>query len=109
MTARLTEQMAKEIEEDILLGDSTRRRLGGGQSCGQSGEYIFEFAINGKIVASWDKALFCKHYTRAGYNNDLVKFLDDVTVTGDIELAMRMSPNHSNKGGVMCITHLYWS
>ena len=106
--ARYLEQMTKEIEEDILLGDSRRRRLGGGQSCGQSGDYIFEFAINGKIVASWDKDEFCKHYTRTGYNNDLVKFMDDEAMTGDFELAMRMSPKHSNKKAAMCITHLYW-
>jgi hypothetical protein len=107
--ARYLEEMAKDIVEDILLDDSSRRRLGKGQSCGMSGEYIFEFAINGKIVASWDKDQFCQHYTRTGYNLDLIKFMDDEAMTGDFELAMRMSPEHSNKKGTMCITHLYWA
>jgi len=104
--ARYLKEMTKEIEEDILLEDFSRRRLGGGQSCGLTGEYIFEFAINGKIVASWDKDQFCAHYTRTGYNLDLIKFMDDEAMTGDFELAMRMSPKHDNKKGTMCITHL---
>ena len=108
--ARYLEHMTTRIQEDIfLLEDSNGRRLGGGQSCGLSGDYIFEFAINGKIVASWDKNAFCDHYTRTGYNLDLIKFMDDEGMTGDFELAMRMSPAHSNKKGTMCITHLYWA
>eukprot|EP00986_Skeletonema_menzelii_P019209 scaffold27156_cov148-Skeletonema_menzelii.AAC.1 len=98
--AMYLEEMSHRIEEDMLLEDpSTARRLGGGQSCGASGDYIFEFAINGKIVASWDKDAFCSHYTRTGYNLDLIKFMDDEKMTGDFELAMRMSPTHSNKQG----------
>lgn len=107
--ARYLEDMTTRIQEDILLDDPNGRRLGGGQSCGKSGDYIFEFAINGKIVASWDKDAFCDHYTRTGYNLDVVKFMDDEGMTGDFELAMRMSPAHSNKKGTMCITHLYWA
>jgi len=107
--ARYVEEMTNRIEEDMLLDDFSPRRLGNGQSCGASGDYIFEFAINGKIVASWDKDAFCAHYTRTGYNMDLVKLLDDEGVTGDFELAMRMSPAHSNQNSIMCITHLYWS
>ena len=70
---RFLEQMANEVENDMTLGELSRRRLKGGQSCGGA-DYIFEFAINGKIVASWDQAAFCEHYTRTGYNLDFIKF-----------------------------------
>ena len=101
--------MSRRIQGDMHHEDPiSARRLGGGQSCGATGDYTFEFAINGKIVASWDKDAFCAHYTRTGYNLDLIKFMDDEKMTGDFELAMRMSPTHSNKQATMCITHLYW-
>lgn len=105
--ARFMEQMLNEVQEDI--NDSSRRRLGGGKSCGQSGDYIFEFAINGKIVASWNKENFCKHYTRTGYNLDLIKFMDDESMKGDFELAMRMRADNGNEKAVMGIGHLYWA
>ena len=105
--ARFMEQMLNEVQEDI--NDSSRRRLGGGKSCGLSGDYIFEFAINGKIVASWNKENFCKHYTRMGYNTDFIKFMDDESIKGDFELAMRMRADNGNEKAVMAISHLYWA
>ncbi len=103
------ERMKREIEDDILAeGDPTRRRLGGGQSCGLHGDYLFEFAINGKVMGSWNMAKFCEHYTRVAYNMDVIKFMDDQSQTGDIELAMRMAPVDGKKGPAMCLTHLYW-
>lgn len=100
------EQMEKEIENDILMEDPNRRRLGGGQSCGVVGDYTFEWAINGEIV-SWTKAEFCDHFTRLSYNLDVIKFMDDPSKTGDFEVAMRMTNTDNN--GQMCITHLYWA
>jgi hypothetical protein len=104
------ERMKREIEEDILAeGDPTRRRLGGGQSCGLHGDYLFEFAINGKVMGSWNMAQFCEHYTRLNYNMDVIKFMDDESQTGDFEFAMRMAPVDGKRGPAMCITHLYWA
>ena len=100
-------RMKQEIEEDIMTEDDpTRRRLGGGQSCGRAGDYTFEWAINGKIV-SWDKGKFCEHYTRLNYNLDVIKFMDDETQTGDFELAMRMT--NVGRGNSMCVSHVYWA
>ena len=101
------ERMKQEIEEDIHTEDDpTRRRLGGGQSCGLAGSYTFEWAINGKIV-SWNKGEFCNHFTRLNYNLDVMKFMDDESQTGDFELAMRMTD--VGRGNAMCISHLYWA
>lgn len=99
-------RMKREIVQDILAeGEPTRRRLGGGQSCGM-GNYTFEWAINRKIT-SWTKAEFCEHYTRLAYNLDVIKFMDDENLTGSFELAMRMTPDSGMSP--MCITHLYWA
>jgi len=100
-------RMEQEIEQDIHAeGDPTRRRLGGGQSCGGAADYTFEWAINGTIV-SWNKAKFCEHFTRLNYNLDVIKFMDDETQTGNFELAMRMT--NVGRGLAMCISHLYWA
>ena len=110
MRVEFVERMKREIEEDVLAeGDPTRRRLGGGQSCGLNGDYLFEWAINGKVMGSWTQAQFCEHYTRISYNLDVIKFMDDVSQTGDIELAMRMAPVNGQRGPAMCLTHLYWA
>jgi len=100
---RMEEEIARDIEAE---GDISRRRLGGGQSCGLTGnDYTFEFAINGSVV-TWDKAKFCEHFTRLNYNLDVIKFMDDPDKTGDFEVAMRMAGNTKE---VMCISHLYWA
>ena len=100
---RMEEEIARDIEAE---GDVSRRRLGGGQSCGLTGnDYTFEFAINGSVV-TWDKAKFCEHFTRLNYNLDVIKFMDDPEKTGDFEVAMRMTGNTKE---VMCISHLYWA
>jgi hypothetical protein len=98
------QRMDEEIQSEIL--DPEHRRLGGGKSCGLSGEYIFEWAINGKVV-SWNQQQFCDQYTRLAYNTDMVKFMDDETKTGDFELAMRIKNTGSKQQ--TCITHLYWA
>lgn len=116
------ERMKQEIEEEVeaegdeerrrLLEDrrfgAERRRLGGGQSCGIAGDFNFEFAINNGTITTWNQGQFCQHYTRLNYNLDVVKFLDDPTKTGDMEIAMRMT-TPAGEGQVMCMTHLYWS
>lgn len=103
------ERMKREIEQDILAeDDSTRRQTKGGIGC-DKGDNLFEWAINGKIMGSWNNAEFCKHYTRLGYNFDVIKFMDDESQTGDFELAMRMVPFNGQKGPSMCLTHLYWA
>jgi len=99
------ERMEQEIEEDIQHEDDPGRRLGGGQSCGLVGDYVFEWAINGKIV-TWTKTQFCEHFTRLNYNLDVVKFMDDESKTGNFELAMRIS---SPGAEAMCLTHMYWA
>lgn len=100
---RMEEEIARDIEAE---GDVSRRRLGGGQSCGLTGnDYTFEFAINGSVV-TWNKAKFCEHFTRLNYNLDVIKFMDDPEKTGDFEVAMRMTGNTKE---VMCISHLYWA
>ena len=106
------EEMKQEIEDDIQAeGDPTRRRLGGGQSCGVAGPYTFEWAINdgeGWMLYSWDKGKFCEHFTRLNYNLDVIKFMDDESKTGDFSLAMRMTAP-AGKGEVMCVSHMYWA
>lgn len=97
--------MDEEIEREILQ-DPERRLLKGGKSCGLGENYIFEFAINGKIT-SWTKEQFCEQYTRLAYNTDMVRFMDDEKQSGDFELALRIKNNGSTEE--MCITHLYWS
>ncbi|KAL9181799.1 hypothetical protein ACHAXT_012142 [Thalassiosira profunda] len=100
------EEMEREIEQDILAeGDHSRRRLGGGQSCGWS-SYTFEWALNGEVV-TWPKGEYCNHFTRLSYNLDVIKFLDDESKTGDFELAMRLTNCKSEC--VMCLSHLYWA
>lgn len=95
-----------ELEREILK-DPERRHLGGGQHCG-FGPYVFEWAINGKIV-SWDYDQFCEQYTRLAYNLDVIKFMDDESQTGDFELAMRIKFTGTRSKEEMCITHLYWA
>jgi hypothetical protein len=110
MRQEFVERMKREIDQDVLAeSDPTRRRLGGGQSCGLHGDYLFEWAINGKVMGSWTQAQFCEHYTRISYNLDVIKFMDDVSQTGNIELAMRMAPVNGQRGPAMCLTHLYWA
>lgn len=100
-------RMKSEIEIDILSeNDPSRRRLGGGQHCGNPADYTFEWAINGEVT-SWNKAEFCEHYTRLNYNLDVIKFMDDESQTGDFELAMRVT--NVGRGMAMCISHLYWA
>ncbi len=100
-------RMKREIENDILSEDDpSRRRLGGGQHCGNPADYTFEWAING-VVTSWNKAEFCEHFTRLNYNLDVIKFMDDESQTGDFELAMRVT--NVGRGMAMCISHLYWA
>lgn len=99
------QRMNDDIEREVMQ-DPERRRLGGGQHCG-FGEYVFEWALNGKIV-SWSQSEFCDQYTRLAYNADFIRFLDDEKVTGDFELAMRIK-NTSGSQEEMCITHLYWA
>ncbi|KAL7551794.1 hypothetical protein ACHAWF_014985, partial [Thalassiosira exigua] len=103
------ESMKREIEDDILHENDPpeQRRLGGGQSCGLAGNYVFEWAINNGTRHSWNMDQFCKHYTRLNYNLDVIKFMDNATKTGDFELAMRMTTG--GKAKVMCVSHLYWS
>jgi len=102
------ERIVEGIEEDTQFaeGGGDHRRLGGGQSCGLTGDYTFEWAINGEIV-SWTQAEFCERFTRLAYNFDVMKFMDDETKKGDFELSMRISSPGSAQ--VMCITHLYWA
>jgi len=109
--------MRQEIENDVYAEDDpSRRRLGGGQSCGlPPGGYTFEWAIKKASdkewkVTSWSKEAFCEHYTRVSYNLDVIKFLDDESMTGDFELAMRMTNTEKGRDGpVHCISHLYWA
>ena len=101
-------RMRQEIERDIAAEDdpNRHRQLGGGQSCG-AGEYTFEFAING-VITTWTKAQFCDQYTRLAYNLDVIKFMDDESLSGDkVELAMRLTPDSLRS--TMCISHLYWA
>ena len=101
------DRMKREIENDVLSEDDpSRRRLGGGQSCGNPADYTFEWAINGDVT-SWNKAEFCDHFTRLNYNLDVIKFMDDESQTGDFELAMRVT--NVGRGLAMCISHLYWA
>jgi hypothetical protein len=106
------ERTKREIEQDILAEDDpTRRRLKGEgrDKCDWNGDYLFEWAINGKIMGSWDMEQFCKRYTRVAYNLDVIKFMDDESQTGDFELAMRMAPVKGQRGPAMCLSHLYWA
>ena len=107
--------MKEEIEDDIKYENDTderERRLGGGQSCGLAGAYTFEWSINSGEgfgeVHSWDKDEFCKHYTRLGYNMDVIKFMDEEGKTGDYELAMRMT-DPAGQNEAMCVSHMYWA
>lgn len=102
------ERMRQEILDDVHTEDDpSRRRLGGGQSCGFGSDYTFEFAINGEVKASLSKGEFCQRFTRLNYNLDVFKFMDDKDFSGDVELAMRMT--NCGRGAVMCISHLYWA
>ena len=106
------ERMKREIEQDILTeGDPTRRRLGGAgrDKCDWNGDYLFEWAINGKIMGRWNNTQFSEHITRLAYNFDVIKFMDDESQTGDFELAMRMVPVNGQRGPAMCLSHLYWA
>jgi hypothetical protein len=98
-------RMDEDIQREILQ-DPEHRKLKGGKHCGFAADYIFEFAINGKIT-SWTKEEYCNKFTRLAYNTDMISFMDDETQTGDFELAMRIKNTGSTEN--MCITHLYWS
>ncbi len=65
---------------------------GGVNRGGLHGDYLFEWAINGKVMGSWTQAQFCEHHTRISYNLDVIKFMDEVSQTGNVELAMRVAP-----------------
>ena len=104
------ERMKDEIEEDIQLSgddndDPTHHRLGGGQSCGMTGDHTLEYAIDGEISSSWNQGKFCEHFTRLNYNLDVMKFMDDESMTGDFTLDMRIT--NIGRAQVMCVTHLY--
>lgn len=87
--------------------DGYRRKLGG-KVTDWPEDIEIDIAVNNKIVKSYDYETFKTFTKEFAYNEAYYPLIDDETITGDIELGIRMkstiNPQHASFG----VTHIYW-
>lgn len=82
------------------------RKLKGEPSRPVPDDFIFEFAINGKIT-SWNKAEFSERRNMTSRLAKIWVLLDDPSVVGDVEVALRVK--QPGRNAPLGISHVYWA
>jgi hypothetical protein len=93
---------------EINNGIEGYRRKLGGKVTDWPEDIEIDIAVNNKIVNSYDYETFKTFTKEFAYNEAYYPLIDDETITGDIELGIRMrstiNPQHASFG----VTHIYW-
>ena len=71
-------------------------------------DFFFDVAVNGKIVAEYNKTIFDGYIKESSYNEAYYPFVNDASITGDVELAIRTRSESDPKGAALSVTHIYW-
>lgn len=92
-----------KIPEDV---DRNHRELGGYVKP-LPDDFKFDIAVNGKIE-TWDLEKFMSHTKEVAYNEAFYPLVNDETLSGPVELAIRMRSESDPKGAAITLNHIYW-
>lgn len=70
----------------------------------------FEIAVNGKIVKTWLHDEFMSHaYPEMAYNQGMYPLVTDESLTGPVELGLRITSESNPRGAGLSVTHIYYA
>jgi len=72
-------------------------------------DFKFEIAINGKVVSTWDKETFMSHSKEVAYNQAMFPLVTDETLSGPVELGLRLGSESDPRAAGLAITHIYYA
>jgi len=72
-------------------------------------DLFFDIAVNGKIVKTYNYEEMMAKTGEIAYNESFYPLVDDKSVTGDVELGLRMRSEKDPRMAGMAVTHIYWA